>query len=61
MENEIKDKAVLTDEELKAVAGGAMVLNNVNSPCEALGATQCKAKKVCKWTNGKCVANTKNS
>jgi hypothetical protein len=53
MENENKDKnIVLTDEELKEVAGGAVLWGN---PCERiLNLKDCVGKKICKWVGNKC-------
>ena len=55
MENENKDKVILTDEELKEVAGGA-------SPKFAgcmhyRKIEECVQKSdLCRWSNGKCVS-----
>ena len=56
MENENKEKVVLTDEELKKVAGGAPVTiicghNLKPEHCE-------KVKQYCIWLGGKCVSKT---
>ena len=54
MENDNKDKAVLTEEELKAVTGGASstVLNKM---CNAiLDSKKCDATPMCIWIN-KCI------
>ena len=58
MENENKDKnIILTDEQLKEVAGG--ILNN-NSQARALecsrttDAKECFEKNYCVWKDGKC-------
>ena len=53
MENENKDnKVILTDEELKEVAGGAALWGN---PCERiLNLKDCVEKKACKWVGNKC-------
>ena len=55
MENENKDKnIILTDEELKEVAGG--VQNSLTTTCSTqktlLG---CKKIIICQWKNGECV------
>ena len=53
MENENKDKnIILTDDELKEVAGGAALWGN---PCERiLNMKDCVEKKACKWVGNKC-------
>ena len=54
METKNNEKNILTDEQLKEVAGGAAIITNLYY-CYGLSPELCKAKKVCKWTNGKCV------
>ena len=56
MENENKEKVVLTDEELKKVAGGANVLIICS---HRLTPELCaKVKQYCIWLGGKCVSKT---
>ena len=60
MENENKDKnIILTDEQLKEVAGGAPVpgQNPLNNPCP-INKTQlgCMKFKICIWKDGKCIS-----
>ena len=63
MENENKEKFILTDEELKEVAGGKQVLtpdvfHQINRQCEIFwGMKVCiqKTKGLCAWVNNKCV------
>ena len=54
MENENKDKVILTDEELKEVAGG--VQNSLTTTCSTqktlLG---CMKIIICEWKDGECV------
>ena len=61
MENENKDKnIVLTDEELKVVAGGTLSpFNNLGQPRALECSTttdvkKCFEKKYCVWRDGKC-------
>ena len=55
MENENKENKeniILTDEQLKEVAGGAALWGN---PCERiLNMKDCVEKKACKWVGNKC-------
>ena len=60
MENENKDKAVLNDEELKKVAGG-FSFTGIAGRCKQLNMKKCNEAFECKWEDGKCVQNTKNS
>ena len=55
MENENKDKVILTDEELKEVAGGA---SPKLAGCMHYRKIEECAKKsdLCRWSNGKCVS-----
>lgn len=63
MENENKEKVILTDEELKEVTGGKQVLtpdvfNQINRQCEIFkGMKVCiqKTNGLCAWVNNKCV------
>ena len=63
MENENKEKFILTDEELKEVAGGKQVLtpdvfHQINRQCEIFrGMKVCiqQTKGLCAWVNNKCV------
>ena len=67
MENENKEKVILTDEELKEVAGGKEVLNEgtllqLSSQCEKFpGMNVCiqQTYGLCAWVNNKCVPNPK--
>ena len=53
MENENKDKRILTEEELKEVQGG--VFGQILLNCKTIQDPKiCKANMLCKWTNGKC-------
>ena len=54
MENENKDKKILTEEELKEVEGGILgqILLNCNT---IIDPKICSGNMLCKWTNGKCV------
>lgn len=53
MENENKDKIILTDEELKNVTGGShLVLNLCNKKRDP---KDCVKTTECTWKNGKCV------
>ena len=62
MENENNDKTVLTDEELKAVAGGIGYFSGIPEHCKKLNIKKCyDSSPVCKWEDGKCVQNTKIS
>ena len=54
MENENKEKVILTDEELKEVAGGAA--GYVPAGCARyLNSEECIKKSACRWSNGKCI------
>ena len=55
MENENKDKVILTDEELKEVAGGA---SPKFAGCMHYRKIEECAKKSdkCIWSNGKCIS-----
>ena len=55
MENENKDKkTILTDEQLKEVAGGA---RPGSAGCmQYLNGEECVQQMLCKWSNGKCVS-----
>ena len=55
MENENKDKVILTDEELKEVAGGS---SPKFAGCMHYRKIEECAKKsdLCRWSNGKCVS-----
>ena len=55
MEKENKDKnIILTDEQLKEVAGGARA---GSAGCiRYLNGEECVKQMLCKWSNGKCVS-----
>ena len=54
MENEKNVKVVLTDEELKEVAGGNM--SQMEFHCSHIGSmNECTANPLCEWANGACV------
>ena len=67
MENENKEKVILTDEELKEVAGGKEVLSKhalsyLIRDCEKLqGAKICiqQSNGLCAYVNNKCIPNPK--
>jgi hypothetical protein len=67
MENENKEKVILTDEELKEVAGGKEVLDKITlkyliRDCEKYGgAGHCiqMSNGLCAWINNECVPNPK--
>ena len=68
MENENKEKVILTDEELKEVAGGKEVLSkqalsNLRRNCERYrgGAGNCiqMSNGLCAWINNQCIPNPK--
>ena len=67
MENENKEKVILTDEELKEVTGGKQVLNKrtlsvLSSQCEKFGGMKVCIQLtdgLCAWVNNKCVPNPK--
>ena len=65
MENENKDKnIVLTDEELKEVAGGISPFNNLEyinaEKCNSYKIKECFESGFCVWNNGKCVLKKKS-
>ena len=54
MENEKNVKVVLTDEELKEVAGGNM--SQIAFHCsQIVSMNECTANTLCEWSNGACV------
>ena len=62
MENENKEKVILTDEQLKEVVGGASPRDKL--PAEyfcnkIMSSKQCilETQKKCAWIGNKCVAN----
>ena len=65
MENENKEKVILTDEELKEVTGGTQVLNKkalfqISSQCEKFGGVNAciqQTNGLCAWVNNKCMPN----
>jgi hypothetical protein len=67
MENENKEKVILTDEELKEVAGGKEVLDKITlsyliKDCKKYGgAGHCiqMSNGLCAWINNECVPNPK--
>ena len=64
MENENKEKnIILTDEELKEVAGGSQCLP-MGGPAEVcarkLLPRDCMKVKECTWTGAKCIAKSKS-
>ena len=68
MENENKEKVILTDEELKEVAGGKKVLDKITleylfKDCDKYqgGAKMCiqQSNGLCAWINNECVPNPK--
>ena len=55
MENENKDKnIILTDEELKKVAGGYGE-DYASSVCKQFNMRECAKHFFCKWENGHCI------
>lgn len=55
MENENKDKRILTEEELKEVQGGSSIIDQVLLNCKSIKYLQtCIANSLCKWSNGRC-------
>ena len=55
MENENKDKnIILTDEELKKVAGGYGE-DYVSVVCKQFNMRECAKHFFCKWENGHCI------
>ena len=64
MENENKEKVILTDKELKEVAGGkitnGLLIQMVKKNCaKANGARLCIQCSDCAWINNECVPNPK--
>mgnify|MGYP003302542260 FL=1 len=67
MENENKEKVILTDEELKEVTGGKQVLNKqtllqLSSQCEKFGGMKVCIQLtdgLCAWINNQCIPNPK--
>ena len=65
MENENKEKVILTDEELKEVAGGKIsgepVINTVKRICVSKNFSReaCLRDGNCAWINNECVPNPK--
>ena len=63
MENENKEKVILTDEELKEVAGGSQCLP-MGGPAEVcarkLLPRDCMKVKECTWTGAKCITKSKS-
>ena len=57
MENENKEKNILTDEELKEVAGGDARSAYIVKCMGKLNAKNCLELPYCKWENSKCVVN----
>ena len=63
MENENKDKKViLTDEELKEVAGGAQCLpwSSGDQCAKNVMPLDCLKAKECTWTGVKCITKSKS-
>ena len=69
MDNENKEKVILTDEELKEVAGGKKVLSkgtlsNLRNKCDKYGggAGNCiqMSNGLCAWINNECVPNPRS-
>ena len=66
MENENKDKkTILTDEELKEVAGGAgptlsAPSEALDKACRKLNLKGCLEKPLCMWKDGNCIWNPKS-
>ena len=67
MENENKEKVILTDEELKEVTGGKQVLNKqtllqLSSQCEIFRDVKVCIQQtdgLCAWINNQCIPNPK--
>ena len=65
MENENKEKVILTDQELKEVAGGKIsgepVINTVKRICVSKNFSReaCLRDGNCAWINNECVPNPK--
>ena len=64
MENDIKKAQLLSDEELKEVAGGkitnGLLIQMVKKNCaKANGMRSCIECSDCAWISGKCVPNPK--
>ena len=62
MENENKEKVILTDEELKEVAGGKIsgepVINTVKRMCSSSFSREaCVRKADCAWISNRCLPN----
>ena len=62
MENENKEKVILTDEELKEVAGGKIsgeaVINTVKRMCSSSYSREaCVRKADCAWISNRCLPN----
>ena len=63
MENENKEKIILTDEELQEVAGGAKITDGKRiayalGRCEKLrGLIFCKEISDCAWIDNQCIAS----
>ena len=61
MENENKDKyIILTDEELKEVAGGYGE-DYTSSVCKQFNMRECAKHFFCKWENGHCIKSVNKS
>ena len=62
MENENKDKnIILTDEELKKVAGGLSAPSEaLDKACRKFNIKVCPEKPFCMWKDGKCIWNPKS-
>ena len=55
MENENKEKTVLTDEELQEVAGGAIPPASVD--CQSIKKPEdCEKQRFCRWSFAKCIS-----
>ena len=62
MENENKEKVILTDEELKEVAGGKIsgeaVINTVKRMCSSSYSREaCVRNADCAWISNRCLPN----